>query len=1063
MSRSQLFVAFSCSLALIAAPSLGHAEEAVDAPQISKEQAAFFENDIRPLLVRRCFECHSEEAEKGGLRLDSRGAMLSGGESGAAIEPHQPETSLLIEAINYESYEMPPAGKLPEQEIALLAKWVKMGAPWPGGNDAQVRTAAKDKITEEDRHYWAFQPLADVDPPQVDEARWNRNPIDRFIRQQQIANGVTPNQKAGKRTLLRRVCFDLTGLPPTPEQAEAFLADDSPDAYEKLVDSLLDSVHFGERMATHWLDLVRYAESDGYRQDAYRPHAWRYRDYVINSFNQDKPYDQFVLEQLAGDEVAPDNPDAIVATGFLRHWIYEYNQRDVRTQWQIILNDITDTTSDVFLGVGMGCAKCHDHKFDPLLQRDYFQLQAFFTPILPRDDVPAASPEELAKYNAALAKWEEETRELRAKIDEMEKKPIAGAIKKQTEMFPDDIQVMMNKPEAERTPFEQQLVDMAYNQVEREIRSRRGNVGDDKRKEEYKKLKEELAKFKKPADFPRVYSVSDVGPQAPPTYITGKERLGEIAPDFLTVLDASPVSIESKPQSTGRRSELARWINSKDNALASRVIANRLWQWCFSRGLVETPNDFGNLGTPPSHPDLLDWMSQEFIDQHRSMKSMIRLLVTSETYQLASTRNPESDKLDLDNNTYWRSQVRRLSAEQVRDAMLAASGKLSSSTGGASVSGGTPRRSVYMKVVRNNRDSLMDAFDFPERFTSSATRNTTTTPTQSLLLINGGFPLQQASGMASAIRKEGKTSEDRIRAAYMRAFSREPSPAELEAAQEFIAQQLRIAQESSAKERPLAIAPLQGTDRNGVRLNPSAEISQLSANLPDLTGASFSVETIVQLDSLYDDASVRTIASQWTGANSQPGWNFGVTSKKSAYTPRNLIMQLVGANSLDQTVYEVVPSGIRFELGRPYYACVQYVLDDTGAAEVWFFVQDLSTENAPLKTAVVKTEIIAGIRNEYPLVIGGRTGTKSSAFDGLVAEVRVAPAALSEQQLLIQPIDDVDEVLGHWKLNRPTGSLRSLEGGVDLTSGDAAINSDNAAWVDFCHILLNSNEFLYVP
>ncbi|PQO44366.1 DUF1553 domain-containing protein [Blastopirellula marina] len=1056
MSAPQSLVALFCSAAVVISAGLVHAEE------VSKQQAAFFENDIRPLLIKRCFECHSEESVKGGLRLDSRGAILSGGESGAAVEPGKPDESLLIEAINYESFEMPPAGKMPENEIALLTKWVQMGAPWPGGDDAPIRAAAKDKITDEDRHYWAFQPLAAVTPPTMEEARWNRNPIDRFIRRQQLEKGVAANAKADKLVLLRRVCFDLTGLPPTPEQTADFMSDDSPEAYEKLVDSLLDSPHFGERMATHWLDLVRYAESDGYRQDAYRPLAWKYRDYVINSFNQDKPYDQFVLEQLAGDEVAPDNPDAVVATGFLRHWIYEYNQRDVRTQWQIILNDITDTTSDVFLGVGMGCAKCHDHKFDPLLQRDYFQLQAFFTPILPRDDIPAASPEEIAKHDAAMAKWEAEAKEIRAKIDELEKNAIAGAIKKQTEMFPEDIQVMMNKPIAERDPLEHQLASMAYEQVKMEISRRRGNVGDDKKKEEYKQLQEELAKHKKPAPLPTAYSISDVGPQSPPTYITGKERLGEISPDFLTVLDASPVSIEATGKSTGRRSELARWITSEDNALASRVIANRLWQWCFQRGLVETPNDFGNLGTPPSHPELLDWLSQEFMDQGRSMKSMIRLMVTSETYQLASSRNPDADRVDLDNKTYWRGQVRRLSAEQVRDAMLAAVGKLDRSTGGASVSGTTPRRSVYVKVIRNSPEPMLTAFDFPERFSSSATRNTTTTPTQSLLLINGDFPLQQAARMAAQVRKVASTPEDRIRAAYMAAFSREPSAAELLGAKTFIQEQTAITREHAAEEKPLDIAKFKSVDKRGVRLKPDAEVSQLSASLQDFAGASFTVEAIVQLDSIYPDASVRTIASQWNGGNTQPGWNFGVTSAKSRYTPRNLIVQLVGANSLDQTVYEVVPSGIHFELGRPYYACMQYVRDDSGAAEVRFFVQDLSEENAPLQAATVKTDIIGAIRNEYPLVIGGRTGTKSCSFDGLVAEVRAVPAALSPDQLLIQQSGEVAEVVGHWKLEQPTGSLQSLGGGVDLTSADTAVNTDASGWVDFCHILLNSNEFLYL-
>ena len=423
-------------------------------------QAEFFEKKIRPLLENNCFSCHSHKSgkSKGHLVVDSLGSLLKGGDSGPALVPGQPDKSLLLKAIGYqdEDLQMPPKGKMEDAQIALLREWIKIGAPWPGSKDEKI-ARSPGKISDADRQWWAFQPLKTPSLPQVIDPAWGKNPVDQFIHARLIAEGLQPAPPADRVALIRRVTFDLIGLPPTPEEVDAFLSDNSPDAYEKLVDRLLASPRYGERWARHWLDLARYAESDGFRQDEYRPNAWRYRDYVIEAFNSDKPYDRFVREQLAGDEIAPDDPSALIATGFLRHTIYEYNQRDARTQWQNMLNDLTDVTGDVFLAMGMGCARCHDHKFDPILQKDYYSLQAFFAPLIPRT-ATVAGKDQQAVYQAKYKEWEEKTAAIRKKIDAVEKKEKAKLETMMTTKFPQDIQSMVAKPETgSGLPLEKQL------------------------------------------------------------------------------------------------------------------------------------------------------------------------------------------------------------------------------------------------------------------------------------------------------------------------------------------------------------------------------------------------------------------------------------------------------------------------------------------------------------------------------------------------------------------------------------------------------------------------------
>ena len=760
------------------------------AAEPTAEQKKFFEEKIRPILVANCFKCHSDKEQKGNLRLDSAEAAMAGGESGAVIVPGKPEESLLVEAINYQSLEMPPDGKLGEEAIAALTEWVRLGAPFPGhggaGGGPALRTG-KNKITDEDRGWWAFQPVKDLSLPPVEGDDRSRTLIDQFLLARADSQAGSQRHEADKRTLLRRLSFDLVGLPPTIEDVETFTTDASPDAYERLADRLLASPRFGERWARHWLDLVRYAESDGYKADAYRPHAWRYRDYVIRSLNADKPYDRFMAEQIAGDELAPHDPDALIATGYYRVGIYEYNQRDVRTQWSVILSDITDVTADVFLGMGISCARCHDHKFDPLLQKDYYRLQAFFAPIIQRDDVPAATPEQIADYQRRLAAWEEKTAAIRRELDELERQPIENAANAFIAKFPDDIESYFTK--SERAPLEEQLRRLASRQIVEE-----GGKIDftkklkDEKLARWKELKEQLAKFDadKPAPLPEAMMVSDVSHIPPPVTIPGKRDAEEILPGILSVLDEGPLNYQTPAttsHSTGRRSALAQWLGSVENPLTPRVMVNRLWQYHFGRGLVESSSDFGRLGQPPSHPELLDHLAAEFVRGGWEMKRMHRRIVASAAYRQASVQSPKSKVQSQDDTPQSefrnpQSTPRRLDAEQIRDAALAATGELDGRSGGEGSAWETTRRSIYLKVLRNKRDAVLDVFDVPDGSSSTPQRNVTTTPTQSLLMINGPWMLERARSLAARIERDAKQPADQVSLAYRLVFARMPTAEE---------------------------------------------------------------------------------------------------------------------------------------------------------------------------------------------------------------------------------------------------------------------------------------------
>ena len=520
--------------------------------------------------------------------------------------------------------------------------------------------------------------------------------------------------------------------------------------------------------------MVRYAESDGWNQDAYRPHIWRYRDYVVNAFNDDKPWPEFVQQQLAGDEISNDDPENLAATGFLRLGIYEYNQRDARGQWNDIMNEMTDVVADTFLGVSMACARCHDHKFDPILQRDYFALRAFFEPIEWRDDLEYVTDAEQTQYLKKLTEWKQKSLDVQTKIDALLQPYFDRKWKSTVDKFPLEIQACFNKPVEERTSWEHQMAYLVSRQFEEEGGGPLKNMKKAD-KAEYERLKKELAKFDqiKPKAPAKLMAATDFAGTPAPTVIQDTDE--SVAPAYLTVLSESEQAAfpseftrsenrSDTKETTGRRTELAEWISSPNNPLTNRVIVNRIWQYHFGKGLTNTPNDFGEQGKKPTHPELLDWLTTRFIKDGSSLKRLHKRILMSATWQQSSTHPQANEyaKLDPHENLLWRSNVRRLDAEQIRDAMLVASGELKTTVGGTSVDLNKPRRSLYIKSLRNRPDKFLHQFDMANGLKSVAVRNSTTTPTQALLMINGAYPLSRAKKFAERLRKLNLTTVEEV-------------------------------------------------------------------------------------------------------------------------------------------------------------------------------------------------------------------------------------------------------------------------------------------------------------
>ena len=1044
------------------------------AEEVTSTQAKYFENKIRPLLVENCFKCHGAEKQKGELRLDSREGLLTGGESGPAIVPGKPEESLLIQAVRYEAYEMPPSKPLADSQVSILTRWVEMGAPWPGSDPDAPAPKTRETFSDEDRQWWALQPVVAPAVPHCDDATWSRHEMDRFIHRDMLAAGLKPAPTADRLTLVRRLYFDVTGLPPLPEQVDAFLNDDSPDAYERLVDQLLDSQEYGEHVARQWLDLVRYADSDGYRADGYRDNAWRYRDYVIDAFNSDKPYDRFVQEQLAADEMFPDDPKAQAALGYLRNGVYEWNNRDAPGQWRMILEDVTDTTADVFMGLGLQCAKCHNHKFDPLLQKDYFRLQAYFAPMMP-DEVTLASQDEVAKHEAAKNNWLEETRVMRDEIASIEA-PYRQKLKDTAiNRFPEDIQSSVRKPIDEQMPLEQQMAYLVMRQVDAEYGSLESKLTAAE-KDRVLELKRQIAMFDslRPEPLPVAMAVHDVGAQSPLT-VMPKRQDESVAPGIPSIIDESAAVLKSVAgivNTTGRRSALARWLTDPANPLSTRVIVNRIWQSHFGRGLAINPSDFGTLGETPTHPELLDYLTERFVAEGWSIKSLRRIILNSATYR-QSTEHPQFadfQSIDPANRWYWRSDTKRLQAEQIRDAMLATTGKLQIRSGGPGVLPDVPNRSIYTRAMRNSPDELMGSFDLPLFFSSNASRNTTTTPVQSLLLINSDLMLGHARALANTVSSESDELGSQIAIAWRRVYGREATDNELQRSLDFVHNQQHRLESSNETDYGSVIetAKLPYRDGQAVRFGDSDANLELTVAHDDrLNVGDFTIEACFQLRSIDDGAVVRMIAAKWNGDMNDPGWGLSVTGKGSRRKPQTLALQIVGASSSKSIKEQAVFSDHQIRLNTPYYvaACVR-LAEGKHPGAVTFYLKDLSNDDEPLLTNEVELNMTGNFDNELPLSIGNVSGKKPRGFDGLIDDVRLVGKTNAVPELLYTSERDVPETIGFWRFELDPGVFKnSADASLPIkVKGDAMITlePEQTALVDFCHALLNSNEFLYV-
>jgi hypothetical protein len=675
------------------------------------------------------------------------------------------------------------------------------------------------QFTPQQRRWWAFQKVVKPAVPVTKNHAWEQNDIDAFILARLEDKKLTPAPPADRITLIRRATLDLTGLVPTPEEVQAFVSDPAPGAFAKVVDRLLASPRYGERWARHWLDLARYADSEGFKSDETRPNIWRYRDYVVDSFNQDKPYDRFIKEQIAGDELYPEDPAALVATGFNRHFPDESNARQLMQRRQEILNDITDTVGSVFLGLTYGCAKCHDHKFDPILQKDYYRLQAFFANTRIEDHAALDSREHRTEYQRQYELWNAQTREIRAEMQKVVEPRLADLYKENFDKFPPEIQSAVTTAPAERTPIQWQMYYKARPQLDHsEDEAAHGLKGESKKR--WAELKAELARYDgiKPAPEPVAQAMIDNGRESPKTHVLAvgvydayKE---EVEPGFLSILDPAPAKIvpPAVVNSTGRRTALAEWLASADNPLTARVIVNRVWNYHFGRGIVGTPSDFGVMGERPADPALLDYLAATFVENGWSIKKLQRLIMLSSTYQESARFDPAAVKIDPEDRLTWRYNRHRLEGEAIRDSILEVSGRLNLKMGGPGVFPPLPpgvetrggwkkdedpsesdRRSVYVFVRRNTRYPMFEVFDMPDTHESCPRRNATVTAPQALELLNNELVADWSRSLAGRVWNDaGLTPEAQVDRAWRFVYSRPATADERKEALEFLERQNKL-------------------------------------------------------------------------------------------------------------------------------------------------------------------------------------------------------------------------------------------------------------------------------
>ena len=779
--------------------------------------AQSFTKDIAPLLAERCVECHGQTSTMSDLDLRTDESMRKGGQHGPVIVPGKSEQSLLYKRLTGQIRpQMPFNGRLTDQQIATIKAWIDQGAKWDPAITTLKSTAPPQKqFTDRQRQYWAFQPVA---KPEVPNAK-SGNPIDAFIDAKLAENKLQPNPGTDKVTLIRRATLDLTGLPPTPDEVQAFLSDDSPDAFAKVVDRLLASPRYGERWGRHWLDLARYADSNGFKADETRPNIWRYRDYVIQSFNEDKPYDRFIREQIAGDELYPNDVAAKVGVAFNRHYTDETNQPVLELRRQELLNNITDTVGAVFMGMTYGCARCHDHKFDPILHKDYYSLQAFFADVRAKDDLVLLSGEKLEAYQKQLAEWDAKTKSIRDEMDAI----VVPLKKKKADYysirFSTGTKDALNTPPDKRTPMQELLAFEASPQITYKDEDFLKELKPEQ-KTRFSELAEELKKFDSTKPHPPVaQTIIDDGTEAPKTHVLAggswdapKE---EVQPGFLTILDPAPPKITPLKalNSTGRRSALANWLADPKNPLTARVMVNRIWAYHFGTGIVATPSDFGIMGERPTNQKLLDYLAATFVEDGWSIKRMHRLIMLSSAYQESSTAQQQALSVDPEDKLLWRYPRHRLEGEAIRDSMLAVSGDLNVKMGGPGVHPELPpgtlstaakwpadkdpndanRRSVYIFSKRVMTYPMFEAFDAPNSEESCPRRFSTVIPSQALTMMNDSLVLKWSEALAGRVLNDGGlTADQQVDRAFRLVLSRKPNAEEKQAVRDFLSKQTAL-------------------------------------------------------------------------------------------------------------------------------------------------------------------------------------------------------------------------------------------------------------------------------
>lgn len=735
---------------LLAGPVLGACWAVSGAPLAAQTDEAshfeFFERRVRPLLAKHCFACHGSaiDTPQGNLRLDQRAGLLKGGNRGPVIVPHQPDESLLIQAVRGDSFQMPPGGKLREREVADLVEWVRLGAPWP-----EAQSAASPALSESDEPdwekiragHWAWKPVRKPEPPKGSAESWVRNPIDSFVLAKLESAGLKPAPAADPGTLVRRMHLDLVGLPPTPDEVALFLdaaRRDLQGAVEEKITELLGSVRYGERWARHWLDVARY--SDGFggfldRRNKELTQAWRYRDWVVSAFNDDMPYDRFVRFQISGDLVG-EIEDA-VATGFFAlgpYYTSDGGDPDSVAQARgETLDDRIDTLTRGFMAVTVSCARCHDHKFDPIPQQDYYSLAGIFDNTV-TSELPLVPEGVVDAYEAH-----------QEKIKAAQRRQAALGARAREEM-------------RDLSPEEEERIKQL--------------------KEEVKRLKEEA-----PAKYDFIQVLAETGNQDMPLAVRGNLRTpGEMAPRrFLRVLNGA-----GAPRFTrgSGRIELAEAVASSDNPLTARVLVNRVWMHHFGKALVRSPGNFGTLGREPTHEEMLNWLAAGFMQSGWSIKSLHRLIMTSAAYQMSSRFDARAYAVDSDNELLWRMNPRRMDVESWRDSLLAVTRELDPEVGGPPVDDitGSNRRTLYAKVSRNGdqsgSDEFLRLFDFPIMRATVPERGTSIVPQQFLFLMNSPFMVDRAKALSKRLEGESEDEQERIERAYRLLFSRSPSEEE---------------------------------------------------------------------------------------------------------------------------------------------------------------------------------------------------------------------------------------------------------------------------------------------